>query len=261
MMPRIAFPRGARVALMLALVLAAGAPLPARAGSSPAALALADRVVAALGGREAWDRTGYLTFDFVVSRRDTVLSRRTLAWDKATNRIRLELKDAKGHAWAVWTDLAHQDGVVRVDGAPADSAAKAQWLNRAYAVWVNDTYWLLMPFKLRDPGVTLVDGGPDSTGKAHVLELSFAGVGLTPGDRYRVHVDDATSLVSGWEMLLQGSKDGRWKPALWTGWQPYGEIRLAAERHIPDDQVVIKYENLATARTAPPGAFDPPAGN
>lgn len=258
MMPRILSSRGARVALVIAFL--ACAPVAARAESSPAAVALADRVVATLGGREAWDRTGYVTFDFVASRHDTVLSRRSLAWDRATDRIRLEMKDPKGHAWAVWTDLAHADGVVRVDGAPADSAAKAQWLKRAYAVWVNDTYWLLMPFKLHDPGVTLADGGVDSTGKAHVLELSFAQVGLTPGDRYRVHVDDASGLITGWEMLLQGNKDGRWKPATWTGWQPCGEIRLADERHIRDDQVVLKYEKLATAHTAPPGAFDPPAG-
>ena len=260
MMPRIPSSRGARAALVFAFTLVAGAPVPARAESSPAALALADRIVATLGGREAWDRTGYVAFDFVVSRRDTVVSRRSLAWDRATDRIRLELKDAKGHAWAVWTDLAHGDGVVRVDGVPADSAAKAQWLKRAYAVWVNDTYWLLMPFKLRDPGVTLADGGPDSTGRAHVLELSFAGVGLTPGDRYRVHVDDDSGLITGWEMLLQGNRDGLWKPATWTDWRAFGDVRLATERHIPDDQVVIRYENLVTALTAPPGAFDPPAG-
>jgi hypothetical protein len=261
MMPRIQHPRRARLALAVALLvlLAGAAPTPA-AASDEAAVSLADRVVAALGGREAWDRTAYVAFDFVASRRDTVLSRRSLAWDKASNRIRLAAKDGKGRAFEVWTDLAHQDGVVLVDGAPADSATKAQWLKRAHAIWVNDTYWLLMPFKLHDPGVTLVDRGADSTGRGHVVELSFAGVGLTPGDRYRVHVDDETRMVSGWEMLLESSKDGRWKPATWTGWRPFGELVLADVRHIPDDQVVIKFENLTTARTVPAGAFDPPPG-
>ena len=42
-------------------------------------------------------------------------------------------KDPKGRAWQVWTDLAHKDGVVLADGAPADSAGKAQWLTRANA--------------------------------------------------------------------------------------------------------------------------------
>lgn len=253
--------RAAPRSLLLALVVLASLPAgAARAQSDPAAVALAEQVLAAVGGRDAWEQTRYLAFDFVISRRDTVVSRRSLAWDRADDRIRLELKDAKGRSYAVWTDLAHRDGTVLVDGAPADSATKRQWLDRAHAVWVNDTYWLLMPFKLRDPGVTLKAAGPDSTGKASILELSFAGVGLTPGDRYRVHVDDATHLVTGWEMLLEGNRDGRWKPARWTDWKRVGEVKLAERRHIPDDQVVITFENLTTARTVPPGAFDPPPG-
>ena len=264
MMPRPNRPRLAhlRVALLgAALLHFAPVDVPAaRAQSDPAAVTLADQVLAALGGRDAWERTRYIAFDFVASRRDTVVSRRSLAWDKASNRIKLVLKNAQGKSFAVWTDLAHKDGTVLVDGAPADSATKRQWLDRAHAVWVNDTYWLLMPFKLRDPGVTLKAGGRDSTGKASILELSFAGVGLTPGDRYRVHVDDTTHLVTGWEMMLEGNKDGRWKPAQWTGWKSVGDVKLAERRHIPDDQVVITFENLTTARSAPPGAFDPPAG-
>ena len=280
MMPRTIHARGARLALVAgACVLAATAIIPsvaraadaaataaatatisAPAASDPAAVALADRMLTALGGKEAWERTAYVAFDFVASRHDTVLSRRSVAWDKGTNRIKVAMKDPKGRSFQVWTDLAHKDGIVLVDGAPADSAAKAQWLTRANAIWVNDTYWLLMPYKLHDPGVTLTDRGADSTGHGHVVELSFAKVGLTPGDHYRVHVDDKSKMVSGWEMLLQGNKDGAWKPALWTGWRPFGELTLADVRHIPGDQVVIKFENLTTSRTVPPGAFDPPAG-
>jgi hypothetical protein len=265
MMPRTDRPRGARrgpafLALSALVVVVLASPRVAGAESDPAALALADRVMTALGGQAAWDRTGYIAFDFVVSRRDTVVSRRSLAWDKASGRIHLALTDAKGRQFAVWTDLAHEDGVVLVDGAPADSATHAQWLARAHAIWINDTYWLLMPFKLRDPGVTLTALGADSTGRGQVIELAFAGVGLTPGDRYRVHVDDASGWITGWEMLLQGSKDGRWKPVLWTGWRPFGELILADVRYIPDDQVVLTFEHLTTATGAPPGAFDPPAG-
>jgi hypothetical protein len=237
-------------AVLLATALLAAISADGLAASDPDAIALADQVVEAMGGREAWENTRFVSFDFVGSRRDTVVSRRSLAWDKDTNRIFIGVKDAKGVDWKVWTDLAHQEGVVLKDGAPADSATKRAWLDRAYAVWL----------KLRDPGVNLKAAGPDSTGKAHVLELSFDGVGLTPGDRYRVHVDDASKLVTGWEMLLQGSKDGRWKPVLWTDWTQVGDVKLPTRRHIPEDQVVLTFENLKTARSVPAGALDPPAG-
>ena len=70
--------------------------------------------------------------------------------------------------------------------------------------------------------------------------MDAARVGLTPGDRYRVHVADDTKLVNGWEMLLQSNKDGRWKPALWTDWTPVGDIKLATRRHIPDDRALAQ---------------------
>ena len=257
MMPRIRSTRGARLALFV--VLAACAPSPARAESSPAALALADRVVDALGGRAAWDRTGYLTFDFVVSRNDTVLSRRTLAWDRATDRIHVALKDAKGKAYDVWTNLAHEDGVVRVDGAAADSATKAQWLKRAYAIWVNDTYWLLMPYKMKDPGVTLAYDGEERKGAEtwDKVVLTFDNVGLTPKDKYWVYVNRATGLVDKWEYILGGGP-GPPTPFAWKGWARHGAILLASDRVSPLDDASIHFPILEAPGSVPDRVFTSP---
>ena len=38
----------------------------------------------------------------------------------------------------------------------------------AYAIWVNDTYWLLMPYKMKDPGVTLAYDGEEGKGDENV---------------------------------------------------------------------------------------------
>ena len=44
----------------------------------------------------------------------------------------------------------------------AGGAKPRSSLERAYGAWVNDTYWLLMPYKLRDPGVNLAYDGEET---------------------------------------------------------------------------------------------------
>ncbi|MGH7725343.1 MAG: hypothetical protein ACREOU_07940 [Candidatus Eiseniibacteriota bacterium] len=219
-------------------------------------MALADSVMRGMGGQEAWDRTMYLAFDFAVSRNDTVLVRRTTRWEKGSNRIRISGTDGKGRPFVVLTDLGKRNPRAWVAGEPQDSAALGALADRAYAIWVNDTYWLLMPYKLRDPGVSLTDAGVDSTGTFRKLHLEFNKVGLTPKDQYWVYVD-GTGHVRRWDMLLQGSKDGRPRPAIWSEWKKHGEIELAELRDLPEDGVEIRFENIVAARTTPTGAFDP----
>ena len=187
------------------------------AGSDASAVALADKVMERLGGRAAWDGTRYLTWRFFGGRRHV--------WDKWTGAHRLEddelivlsnLHDRTGRAW--------QGGVEIVD--PDTLAAQ---LDKAYASWINDSYWLVMPYKLKDTGVTLTYKGEGMTEEglpAHIVELTFADVGRTPQNRYQVWVDINDSLVRQWSFYRE-SADA--KPAFimpWANWQPHGEIWL-----------------------------------
>jgi len=246
----------AAVAVLACMPACARAADPVAAGSDPSALALADSVMQGLGGKAAWDKAKYIAFDFVVSRHDTTLNRRSLRWDRATDRMRIEGKDGKGRTYVILTDMAHKSGVTKLDGAPADSATHAALLERAYQIWVNDTYWMLMPYKLRDPGVHLADAGVDATGRLRVLALSFDKVGLTPGDRYWVYIDPKTHLVSRWEMLLQSNKDGVKTVVGWTDWHEYDGIQLAGRRPFEDGSIEIRMENITVAPAPPAGAFD-----
>ena len=144
-----------------AWTLALAIPLAAGLIASPAAAAgrratqtqkveqLADRVMEALGGQEAWDATRYLVFDFA--------GRRTHWWDRYTGRHRLEGTTRDGESYLVLEDVDDQGEAGRAwfQGEPAEGEQAAELLKNAYAAWINDTYWLLAPYKLRDPGVHL----------------------------------------------------------------------------------------------------------
>ncbi len=94
----------------------------------------------------------------------------------------------------------------------------------AYAWWVNDTYWLLMPYKMRDPGVTLAMAGRETKGgdSWDKVLLTFDDVGLTPKDRYWVFVNAKTGLVDRWEFVLKGEKTPP-VPFEWKGWKAVRE--------------------------------------
>ena len=220
-------------------------PEPAREESSPAqgpghvqtpmvrnpAQTLADRVEAALGGREAWDDTRFLSFGFA--------ERRMHWWDRYTGRHRLEGTDRENRKYLVLHDVDDegQEGRVWIDGEPAEGDERAALLETAYATWINDTYWLAAPYKLRDPGVTLAHDGTETVDGVEYekLLLTFDGVGLTPGDRYWMYVHPETGLVDRWAYVLEGQvgDDGAPSPTVWEwrGWREMGSgILLAPER-------------------------------
>jgi hypothetical protein len=121
-----------------------------------------------------------------------------------------------------------------------------------YERWVNDTYWIVMPFKLRDPGVHLKHARTerlDSGAEYDVLELSFdKGVGLTSGDRYWLYVNRGTRLLDRWEMLLQDQKPPP-SAASWEGWTQVGPVRLSTLHRFEGKPVMIRFENVAAPAT------------
>jgi hypothetical protein len=217
-------------------------------GGDAKAQALAERVQQALGGREAWEQTRYLKFDF--------FGRRSHLWDRWTGRHRVEGDNREGQHWIVVhniQDKGEGDGQVVLAGHPAEGDAKRRMLQNAYAAWVNDTYWLLMPYKLQDPGVHLAyDGQEDIDGVTYdKLLVSFDHVGLTPGDRYWAYINPTTGLMDRWAFILQ-DQDPNGPPSAWRweGWQRYGNILLApTRRQVGGDERVLSLAPIEVPET------------
>ena len=198
--------------------------------SDPRADAVAERTLEAMGGRDAWEATRFLRFNF--------FGFRLHHWDKYTGRHRLEGKTRDGDSYVVLHNVNTREGEVHVNGEQQQGEAKDEWLERAYGAWINDTYWLLMPYKLRDPGVSLTyDGEEELHGVAYDrLKLTFEAVGLTPGDTYWAWINRETGLMDRWAYFLQDWEEGReptgWQ---WLDWQTYGGIKLSPRRKNVDD--------------------------
>ena len=226
------------------------------AGSDPKAVAVALRAMQALGGEAAWNATRYLRFDFAVDRGGKTLVRRAHTWDKWNGRYRVEGKDKDGKDVVVTMNINTKEGQATRGSAPLAGPELKAALDDAYAWWVNDTYWLLMPYKMRDPGVVLTLAGQEKKGEDawDKVLLTFEGVGLTPKDRYWVFVNAKTGLVDRWEFVLKGEKTPP-VPFDWKGWKAYGRIQLADDRVSPKDGTRIHFPVLDAPAALPAEAF------
>ena len=216
--------------------------------SDPRAIVIADLVMAALGGRQAWEQTRVIYFSFAVERDGKRVASRTHLWDRWEGRLRYETREKDGTPVVVLLDVNSRQGdAYRLPaeapaGAPpggasppvkVDAASARSLLDEAYEAWVNDTYWLLMPFKMKDPGVHLKYAGEERRNgdEYDMVELSFDDVGLTPRDRYWAHVNRRTHLMDRWSYILQDDPPGS-QPTIWdwTGWTRRGRILLCPEK-------------------------------
>lgn len=226
---------------------------PTLAATDPKAATIADQVMTELGGRQAWDETRYLRFGFG--------GRRQHWWDKWDGRYRLEGKNKEGQSYVVLMNLNTRAGAAWLDGQPLQGEALAKQLENAYGAWVNDTYWLLMPYKLRDPGVNLASDGEEKIGDATYdkLALSFENVGLTPGDRYTAYIDRATHRMDRWEYILQSDPPGQAPTAwLWLDWQRYGKTLLSPLRQMVTGDRSIALAPIEVPATLPDTVFTDP---
>lgn len=191
--------------------------------SDKKAIEIAKQVMKAMGGQQAWDNTHYISWNFFGSR--------TLVWDKWSGDVRIEwLKKSQ----KIIVNLNDNTGKVQLNGVEQTSPdSLAKYLQMGKAAWINDAYWLVMPFKLLDPGVTLKYLGPNKTDdgrKADLIQLTFDNVGVTPENKYKVWVDAETHLVTQWAYFQNFTDTEPKFTNAWSEYKRYSNILLSGNR-------------------------------
>ncbi|MDZ7291627.1 MAG: hypothetical protein ONB44_16745 [candidate division KSB1 bacterium] len=232
------------------------------AQSDPKALRIADEVMVALGGRENYEAIKYLSFRYVMEVDEQKVTDWRHDWDRRNNNYRLEgyaqeAQSLQGDHLLVVFNLDTKKGLVFKNGQLLESENKIEWLNRAYARYTNDTYWLLMPFKLKDPGAVLkYERSQEIDGiKYDVLRLSYAdSVDLRPWNIQHIFVDPATRLVHRWEY---GGKEGAdFSAVWWENWRVYDGITLAELRTFENSNRKIRFLNIVASRKVDEQIFE-----
>ncbi len=243
--------------LMSALLVASlwGSPTRAEDTSSTDAKAqeVADQLMTALGGQENWEKARYFRFDFVVEREGKTASTVKHLWDRYTGRYRVEGTTGEKESYVVlFEDINVKKGKAFRSGKAVQGEEHQELIDRGYGRFINDTYWLLMPFKWNDPGVHLkYEGTATGDGGAvwDKVRLSFDdNVGLTPKDRYWAYINRKTGLMDRWEYILKGG-EGPATGSDWVQWKQFGGIVLAQERTFQGRPLRILFHNLKVSAT------------
>ncbi len=196
---------------------------------------LALGVLAAMGGAQAWADARHVHWNFFGAREHW--------WDKHTGDVRIVAGST-----TLLMNVHTREGEAYRDGTPLGGEELDALFEQGYGWWVNDSYWMFMPYKLLDPGVHLEHLGPEdlSDGRpAQALSMTFDAVGLTPGNRYVVRIAEDSGLVEEWSFYAQAEDDEPRFTMPWSDWEWFGGIRLAAEHGRGHDWAIEVREDLA----------------
>ncbi len=191
-------------------------------GSDQSAILVANEVMEAMGGREAWDNTRYLCWKF--------FGRDALVWDKWTGNVRID----RPNGTTLLTNIHEGTGKAFVNGTEITEAdSVAGYMETAKRIWINHSYWLVMPYKLKDSGVTLKAMGEDTTQDGKMcdkLMMTFEAVGVTPQNKYEVWVDKESRLITQWAHYRNADDTEPRFINPWKDYQKHGEIMLSGDR-------------------------------
>ncbi len=188
--------------------------------SDAQAITIADEVMMAMGGRNAWDNMGPVQWTF--------FGRRTHTWDKMNQRVHI---DIPGQELQYDLNIEDMTGMVSRSGVIYEDVDSINhYLQQAKNMWINDSYWLFMPFKLKDSGVRLTYAGQDTTllgEQSNLLALTFSDVGVTPQNKYIVYVDEEMSLVRQWDFYTNATDSLPRFKSPWPNYQAYEDLLLS----------------------------------
>ncbi|WP_051359712.1 hypothetical protein [Adhaeribacter aquaticus] len=215
--------------------------------SDKKAVDIATKVIKNMGGTDGWNKTRYIAWTW---------RNQYHVWDKYENKFRLE-RDTL----VVVADLNTKQGKAYSKGKDISDSPQGQKLIQSmYPVWVNDSYWLIMPFKLKDSGVTLKYKGEGKTKageEADLLELTFENVGVTPNNKYVVAVDKKSGLVTEWSFYRSATDEKPGFTRAWNNYKTYGKIKMASGRAMDGDPK-MDMSNIAVSQNIPAAVFNSP---
>jgi len=180
---------------------------------------LADKMLQAVND-SAWQATDVVSWNFK--------GMHDFVWDKDRHYTKVSWDD-----YEVYVDLNDKTGVAFVKSKQVkDSSANAEFVNKAYGFWVNDSFWLNPITKIKDAGtsrsfVELKE--PDQQG----LLVTYNSGGLTPGDSYLWIIDTENYRPSAVKM--------------WVNIIPVGGIEFSWEEYVRTETgavVAIMHEGL-----------------
>ena len=220
------------IAVIVSLIVFMKATAGAAEESPSQAEPLATDLWKASGG-ENWPKIEEIHFTFSVEQEGKPIFTARHIWNVANGTDEVKWKDKQGKDHQVTANIVNP---------PTEEEGKM-----AYGRWVNDSYWLLAPLKIKDRGVHVEAGGSkDFNGvTCETLRLKFDNVGLTPTDQYVFYIDPKTKLPLAWDYIPQS---GTGMQATWEKFQSFSGLNLATEHNFNGKTIKLAVIKVVTKK-------------
>ena len=197
----------------------------------PAADALASRMEEAVD-LDAWARTGAVKWTFS--------GRNTHLWDRQRELALLRWGDT-----LVLLRLRELTGRVYEAGKEVKGDDAKEALERAYAKWINDSFWLNPIAQFRGDGVSRATVPLEGGGRG--LLIAYSKGGLTPGDAY-LWIPGEEGLPKAWRMWVSIIPVGGVETS-WSNWQTLSTGARISTRHVGPLGITVELTDVDGAET------------
>ncbi|MFY0689494.1 MAG: hypothetical protein JXQ90_20155 [Cyclobacteriaceae bacterium] len=144
-------------------------------------------------------------------------------WNKQENKVNVKWDD-----YEVLLDPSTISGIAYENNVEQLGELKEKTIQKAWKLFANDSFWLVAPYKVFDPGTTRsivkVDDG-------HGLLITYQFGGVTPGDSYLWVLDDQYR-PKYWKMWVSIIPIGGIKVS-WQNWQKHNGAWFAPDHEGP----------------------------
>mgnify|MGYP000439309509 CR=1 FL=1 len=130
------------------------------------------------------------------------------------------------------------EGSAFMSGTELSGSAARELLETAWKYFANDSFWLVAPFKVKDPGTQLE---LVTTDIGHGLLVTYTSGGVTPGDSYLWILDNKDRPIA-WQMWVSIIPIGGLE-LTWEGWESYEGVWFAT-RHESAIPLSVNITNL-----------------
>ena len=159
---------------------------------------IAMNVFNAVGGQEAWASFRYLRFDFAFENDEDRTVIRKHLWDRQEGDYRVEWSKGGDSTFVVLLNVNTKEGEAFLNGNNVESAIQDSLVTHGFQAYVNDTYWLLAPTKLLDPGVERLHLPGWSDEETDVISTMYREPTLAPHRQFWFWIDKESSKLMRW---------------------------------------------------------------
>lgn len=220
--------------------------------SDEKAIEIADRVLAALGG-STWEKVHFIKFTYLLMQGETRRQERTHYWDRVKDRYRMEGPSRTHKPVVAVVDHKTGNGKASLDGQLLFDDKAQKFIDIASKSFLDDSLWLLLPFRLKDPGARLRYDGEKLAGPV-TYDMITLRLPDTPNAKYRFYINRATNLIDSLAVVPKGANVS---PVAfqWVDWEDVDGLKFSLRKTQSGGDVEIVLEGVQVFDSLPEAVF------